>query len=107
MVENLVIVFGDGYLDIIKQKIFKNNTLVVCENSKIKEDLQKWNLTCRLINEYSLSDDQKIKPHKWIKEWANKKIYNEKNIKELLEYEGTSLYPYLESRLYHKRIHKV
>lgn len=108
MVQKILFIFEDiNIKEFLKKNDLQNNILVICDKNEIKEKILKMNFNCKLINEYSLTIDQKIKALKWIKSWANKKIHDEKNIKELLEYESTSLYPYLESRLYHRRIQEL
>ena len=62
------------------------------------------NFNCKNINEFELSEYQTLRPIKWMKLWSNQTIWNGKNIKELLVYENISIFWYLESRLFFKRI---
>ena len=105
MVKKIVFIFDDKDIhSFLEKNEIQKDSLIVCNKNEIREKISKMNLNCKLITEYRLSNEQKIKSLKWIKEWSNIKIENGKNIKEILEYSGTSLYPYIESRLYHKKI---
>jgi hypothetical protein len=106
VVENLVFLFeDDNYKEFLKKDDFRKDTLLICKNHETVENLSKIGFNVKIINEYKLSDDQIIKPIKWIKSWSSKKIFVDGSFKELFSYEGISLFWYLESRLFHKRIH--
>ena len=109
MVEkNLVFVLeNDNAQDFIKKNNLENNTLVICKNYEIKENLSKMKFTCKMINDYKLSENQITKSIEWIKSWPNEIVCNGKSFKELLLYNDISIFWYLESRLYHKRIHEL
>jgi len=109
MVEkNLVFVFANENLeDFIKKNNLGNETLVICNNPEIKENLSKMKLNCKMVNEYRLSENQITKPIKWMKSWPNEIILNNKNFKELFLYKNISIFWYLENRFYHKRIHEL
>jgi len=109
MVEkNLVFVFANENLEgFIKKNNLGNDTLVICNNPEIKENLSKMKLNCKMVNEYRLSENQITKPIKWMKSWPNEIILNNKNFKELFLYKNISIFWYLENRFYHKRIHEL
>jgi len=109
MVEkNLVFIFGNHNVDdFIKSNNIGNNALVICNDNEIKEKLSKKKLNCKMLKDYKLSENQITKSIEWIKSWPNKIIWNGKNFKELFLYNDISIIWYLESRLYHKRIHEL
>jgi len=106
--KNLVFVFeNDNVEDFIKKNNLENNALVICNNYEIKENLSKMKLKCKMVNDYKLSENQITKSIEWLKSWPNKIIWNGKNFKEIFLYNEISLFWFLESRLYHKRIHEL
>lgn len=108
MVENLVFLFkDDDFKEFLAKEDFRKNTLLICKNNNTKESLSKNGYNVRTISEYKLSQDQITKPIRWIKSWSNEKILGDLGIKELFSYEGISLFWYLESRFFHKRIHSL
>ena len=105
MVKNLVFLFEDDYKEFLEKDDFRKDTLVICKSDEMVENLSKIGFNIKTINEYRLSDDQITKPIRWIKSWSNKKIFENASFKELFSYEGISLFWYLESRFFHKRVH--
>jgi len=108
MRENLVFVFtNEDFKDFIQKSDLGKNVLVICKNYKIKEKCSKMKINCKMISEYNLSENQITKPIEWIKTWPNKILQDNKSFKELFAYNNISIFWFLESRLYHKRIHEL
>ena len=105
---NLIFAFmNDEFENILTKKNFNQNDLVIALDNQTKAEFLKNRINCKMINDYSLSDIQASKPLEWLKNWQCKILQNEKNFNQLFTYDNVSIFWYLESRLYHKRIHKL
>jgi len=81
---------------------------IVCKSNDTKEKLAKLGIECKTINEYSHDTSEELqKSIDWIKTWPDKKIRNNNSFKELLVYDGLSIFWLLESRLYFYRIQEL
>ena len=108
MKENLVFVFNnEDFKDLNQLRDLGKNVLIICKDYEIKEKYSKMKIDCKMITEYDLSDIQITKSSEWMKSWPNKILQNDKNFKELFMYNDISIFWYLQSRLYHKRIHEL
>jgi len=106
MTEKLVFVFDkQDFVNFNQIKETKKDILVICEDHSILEKCKKNGIDCKMIYEYQLSDIQIAKPIEWIKNWPEKILQDKKSFKEIFSFNGISIFWYLESRLYHKRIH--
>jgi len=82
--------------------------IIVCKSNDIKAKLVKLGIECKTIYEYSHDTNEELqKAIDWIKTWPDKKIWNNKTFKELLVYDGLSIYWFLEMRLYLYRIQEL
>ena len=108
MEKNIVFAFERRNIsDIIKRAKQESEVLVICRDSQISKRLLDNGINTKVLNEYRLTEEETIKPIEWMKSWPNKIIENEKNFKELFTYKDISIFWFLESRLYHKRIHEL
>ncbi len=93
---------GKEFIQSIKTK---KELLVVCGNDNIKRKFLDLGYSCKSITEYSGDSSKDIeKAMRWIKNWPDKPILNDKSLKELLVYGGLSIFWFLEARLYSYRI---
>ena len=104
--KGIIFVFEDirakEYIESIKTK---KDPILICGNDGIKRKLIDLGYECKSINEYSVDayDDIK-KATEWMKSWPDKPILKAKSFKELLVYEGFSIFWFLETRFYVYRI---
>lgn len=106
--KDIVFIFEEQGSKEFIDSIKSDNKLFICRNDEIKKKLEKENFTCRTIQEITTVTDKEItKAIRWIKSWPDLKMYENKNFKEMLVYDGISIYWFLESRLFFYRIKEL
>jgi len=81
---------GKEFIQSIKTK---KELLVVCGNDNIKRKFLDLGYSCKSIIEYSDDSSKDIeKAMRWIKNWPDKPILNDKSLKELLVYGELSIF---------------
>ena len=110
MVEKKDLVFVFDKVDIDRFQNFiklQNKLVIVCSHELVKNQLFHLGFECRLIGDYNQNIDYVKKAIDWIKTWPDKQIMNGKSFKELLIYDGISIFWFLETRLYLYRIQEL
>jgi len=108
-VKEVIFVFeqtgAKGFLDSALSVSNKENIVIVCANDEISQNLSELGYQCRSIGSYSRASDAELQNAvEWMKTWPDKSILNGKSFKELLVYEGVSIYWFLQTRLYLHRV---
>jgi len=87
---------------------YDKENIIVCKSNDTKAKLTKLGIESKTIYEYSYDTNEELqKAIDWIKLWPDKKIWNDRTFKELLVYDGLSIYWFLEMRLYLYRIQEL
>ena len=101
----LVFIFEEVKMLEFLKSVKTKNCLVICSNEDLKKKILTHGYNCKTILEYSKTSDEDLqKALEWMKVWPDKIIYNNKSFKELLVYQNTSIFWFLETRLYLHRI---
>ena len=83
-------------------------SLIIAGNELIKNKITSLGYDCKLITSYSRNPNDEInKAIDWIKKWPDIPISNGKSFKDILVYEGISIFWFLETRLYLYRIQSL
>jgi UDP-N-acetylglucosamine 2-epimerase len=85
--------------------IKKHNYFPIALDFESKSLLKNKNIKFKPIDQFTPNDSH-IKSMYWLKNWSDKKIHNNKSIKELTKYRKTSLWWAADFWLYYHAIHK-
>ncbi|MCV0393548.1 MAG: CDP-glycerol glycerophosphotransferase family protein [Nitrosopumilus sp.] len=106
MNNNLVFIFEEkNALEFVKDIDSKEKILIVCKNEKLKNFFEIKGYQSTTLSSYSkYGDNENEKAIAWLKDWADIPIFNNKNFKELLTFEGLTIFWFLENRFFLYRI---
>lgn len=79
--------------------------LVISMNEMVCEVLNQKDIQYKKIGEYINGIDIENKAVKWLKNWSNKGVYQNKNIKELLRYDKFSVWWLMDDWLYYSYVY--
>ena len=106
--KDLVFIFDDkDSLEFIKNLSLSDNTIIICKNADLEKKIQTGKFKTKQISDYYENLGINDKSLKWIKEWPDRIIKDDKNFKDYFIYKGISIFWYLESRFYHYRIQEL
>lgn len=97
------------HIDSIKKQNNDVNAdiLLVCATNEIKSKLSSSEIKCKTIIEYSYDNSELQKAISWIQRWPDVPVLNGKSFKELLIYNGISIYWFLQTRFYLHRMKEL
>jgi hypothetical protein len=101
--KNIILVDSEEDMDKVRKLIQEHNysPITLDFDSKIKLK----NIPFKSIEDY-MSKDSHIKALHWLKDWSDKKIYENKSFKELFTYKEIPLWWFIDFWLYYHAIHK-
>ena len=106
--KDIVFIFDEhNDLKFIKNLELSENVIFICKNTDLERKIQVMGFKTKQISDYYEELHISDKSLKWIKEWPDKIINNNKNFKNYFIYKGISIFWYLESRFYHYRIQEL
>ena len=107
-VKELIFVFEQtGAKEFINSVLSTTNKeiVVVCANEEVSQRMSDQGDQWRTLGSYSQTDDANLqKAIEWMRAWPDKPVLNGKSFKELLVYEGVSIFWFLQTRFYLHRI---
>jgi hypothetical protein len=81
--------------------------IVVCAEDEISRKLSDAGYVCKTLSDYSQNNIELQNAVEWMKAWPDKTILNGKSFKELLVYQGVSIYWFLQTRFYLHRVREL
>ncbi|MCD4759294.1 hypothetical protein K8R33_00215 [archaeon] len=81
------------------------NLFPIALDFETKEILKNNNIPFKSINEF-MENNTHLKSMHWLKDWSEKKIFQDKSFKDLIKYKDISLWWFIDFWLYYHPIHK-
>ena len=106
MSKELVLIFDEELA--VPQADSIRASMIVCASDKARRRLSEMGLQCRTMAEYSqdAAGDQQ-RALSWIQKWPDMPVLDGKSFKELLVYNGVSIYWFLQTRFYMHRMKEL
>ncbi len=112
--KQLVLVFGESSAPELLESLKKHGKeiTVVCANDEIKTKLVSLGYECKTLGDYYTSssdsgNSELQRSMSWIQRWPDTPVLRDRSFKELLVYNGISIYWFLLNRLYLLRMKEL
>lgn len=104
--KGLVLIFEERGAKEFADSVSKTETqlLIICGSEEIRKMLSRSGYSSKTIADYQDSDAELKNARNWMSTWPDRPILNGKSFKELLVYQGISIYWFLQTRFYLHRI---
>jgi hypothetical protein len=110
MPKTLVVMHDRNHVKYLSSKIEEeleqhgNEVVVVTVGFSLKESMFARKILCHEFSKYKPVDsDVQSRVQAWIKKWSDKKIVEGRNLKEILGYNGVSLWWFIEFHYFYRR----
>lgn len=81
--------------------------VIICANDEISKKITDAGYMCKTLSNYSQDNTDLQNALVWMKTWPDKPILDGKSFKELLVYQGISIYWFLQTRFYLLRVREL
>ncbi len=99
-IKHLVFCEKNSFQQVKSLLISEKHVTLVCLDEEIREELERKKIPYKVISDYKFDFDIANKCIDWFKTWANSKIFEGKNVKELFTYRQVSLWWFMEIAIF-------